>query len=515
MTTTSATSSSTSSTATTSSTTSTTSSTATDSATIGAQILQSLGVTTGTTLTSLAPKIAEAEYASQNDALNTQLSTVQLQISEASQLKSDLLTFQSSLSTLIDGGNLLPSPTVTNSSVATATLPVGSSGSTSSYSLEVTQLAQPQVIATASSASTATFQGGTLTFNFGTVTTTGSGSSASSSFSADSSQSSSTITIPDGASLSQVASAINDAAMGVTAYVATNSTGSQIVLKGTQGADNAFTITASGTGTTSGTTALSTMAYDPATTGSMTLAQASTDAAYTLDGIARTSATNSITSAAPGLSLTLTGTNAGNPTSVSFSDPSSGITTAMQNITAALNSLVTELNGDMSTSSGGLYNDSGAKLMATKFAQLPGLTIMPNAASGAPQTLADLGLSVNKDGSFSLDTTVLATALQNNSTAVAAMFTKGVNGVYATVNKMVSALTTSTDPGSLAGSVSRYSTLQTNITNQQSQLATLQSNLQTRLTTQYAATDSTVATYNSTLSYLKQQIASWNSSSSS
>ncbi|MDE1915768.1 MAG: flagellar filament capping protein FliD [Sphingomonadales bacterium] len=499
MTTTSATSSSTASTASTTSTASSTS--AATSATVGQQILTSLGVTSGSSLSSLAPAIAKAQYASQTDALNTQLSKVQLQISEAGQLKSDLLTFQSSLSNLIDGGNLLPSPTVTNASVASASLPLGSSGSPSSYSLEVTQLAQPQVLASATSASTDTMQGGTLTFNFGTI--------SGSSFTADSTHAASTITIPDGATLSQVASAINGAAMGVTAYVATNANGSQLVLKGTQGAADGFTITSSGTGT-AGTTSLSTLAYDPSTTGSYTVAQSATDAAYKLDGIARTSTTNDITNAAPGLSLKLTGTNAGNPTTVSYSDPSSGITTAMQNITAVLNQIVGDMNTDMSTSSGGLYNDSGAKAMASKFSQLTNMVIMPNAASGAPKTLSDLGLAINKDGTYTLDTTKLATVLSTNANDVAAMFTKGVNGIYGTVNSMVSALTTSTDPGSLTGSVTRYTTLQSSLTAQQTALATQQSSLQDRLVAQYAATDATVATYNSTLTYLKAQIAAWN-----
>jgi flagellar hook-associated protein 2 len=100
-------------------------------------------VNTGASLTGLAANIAKAQYASQNDALNTQLTRCSCRFPRP-QLKSDLLSFQSSLSSLIDGGNLLPSPTVTNSSVASATLPMGSSGASSSYSLEVTQLAAPQ-----------------------------------------------------------------------------------------------------------------------------------------------------------------------------------------------------------------------------------------------------------------------------------------------------------------------------------------------------------------------------------
>jgi flagellar hook-associated protein 2 len=46
------------------------------------------------------------------------------------------------------------------------------------------------------------------------------------------------------------------------------------------------------------------------------------------------------------------------------------------------------------------------------------------------------------------------------------MFTKGVNGIYSTIFKMTSALTTSTDTGSLAGSVTRYTNLQATLTTQ-------------------------------------------------
>jgi flagellar hook-associated protein 2 len=117
---------------TTSSTTSTTSTTTTDSASIGAQLLTSLGVGTGVDMTQMATNVATAQYATQTDALNTRLSNIALQISQAGQLKSDLLTLSSSFSSLIDSGNLLPSPTVTNSAVASASLPLGSAGATGS-----------------------------------------------------------------------------------------------------------------------------------------------------------------------------------------------------------------------------------------------------------------------------------------------------------------------------------------------------------------------------------------------
>lgn len=501
----------TSSTTSTTSTTSTASTTATksDTASIGSQLLTSLGVGTGVDMTAMATNIATAQYATQTDAVNTQLSNVALQISQASQLKSDLLTLSSSFSSLVDSGNLLPSPTVTNSSVATASLPLGSSGASGTYSLEVTALAKPQVLATSTiSSSNATMKAGTLTFNFGTV--------SGSTFTQDTSHSSATVTIADGATLAQVATAINSANIGVTAYVATNASGSQLVFKGSEGAANGFTITANDTSTTSstGATSLNTLAYNPSTTSStITSQQSAGDAAYKLDGISRTSTSNTIASAAPGLSLKLTGTNSGNPTTITYSDPSSTITTTMTNLVSALNAIMTELNTDMSASTGNLYNDQGAKAVSRAFSQLAGTTIMKSATGSDPKTLADLGVSTNKDGSFTLDSTKLASALSSNTSGVAAMFTKGINGIYSTLYKMTSSLTTSTDSGSLAGSITRYTNLQTSLTTQKSKLSDAQTALRTRLITQYAAANSSVATSNSTLTYLKNQIAAWNKTS--
>lgn len=494
---------------TTSSTTSTTSTTTTDSASIGAQLLTSLGVGTGVDMTQMATNVATAQYATQTDALNARLSNIALQISQAGQLKSDLLTLSSSFSSLIDSGNLLPSPTVTNSAVASASLPLGSAGATGSYSLEVTTLAKPQVLATKTFVpGEQTMKAGTLTFNFGTVNGAG--------LTADSNLSSKTITIADGATLAQVATAINSAKMGVTAYVATNANGSQLVFKGTEGANNAFTVSATDTSDASSTgfNSVSVLAYSTAATSTtITQQQGAGNASYKLDGITRTSTSNTIDNAAPGLSLKLTGTNVGNPTTITYSDPSSSITNTMTNLVAALNAIMTELNTNMSAATGNLYNDTGAKAVSRAFSQLAGTTIMGNAADGEPKTLADLGLSTNRDGSFKLDTTKLAAVLSSNPSGVAAMFTKGVNGIYSTIFKMTSALTTSTDTGSLAGSVTRYTNLQATLTTQKAKLSDQQEALRQRLITQYAASNAAVAASNSTLTYLKNQIDAWNKSS--
>ena len=118
---------------------------------------------------------------------------------------------------------------------------------------------------------------------------------------------------------------------------------------------------------------------------------------------------------------------------------------------------------------------------------------------------------VGKDGTYTLDSTKLQSALTSNPSAVAAMFTNGLNGIYGTLENMSLAISSTTDPGSLAGSVTTYTAQQTNLTSQQSQIATEQSALQASLISQFAAANSSVAASKSTLSYLQNQIAAWNS----
>ncbi len=469
---------------------------------IGAQLVTSLGLGTGINMSTLATQMAQASYATANTNLTNQLSAVQVQISEASTLQNNVASLVSSFASLVNGGSLSASPTVTDATVATASLPPGASGAGSSYSLEVSNLASAQVLSSPGlSSANATTGSGTLTIQFGTMSGT--------SFAADTTQSPVNITVNQGDSLSQIAASINGAGAGVTAYVATTSTGAQLVMKGLTGANSAFTVSATENSSDPG---LSALAWNPATGTTSRLAEKAQDASFSIDGIAQTSASNTVANAAPGLSLVLTGTNIGAPTTISYSDPSSAITNAMTNLTSALNTIVGTMNTDLAPSANGsLTNDGGARALSAQLAQLPGATIMPGAAAGAPSTLADLGLVVAKDGTYTLDSTKLQSALTKNPTAVAAMFTNGLYGVYGTLENMSMAISSTTDPGSLAGSVTTYTAKQTSLTSQQSQIATEQSNLQAQLISQFANANSSVAASKSTLTYLQNQIAAWNS----
>jgi flagellar hook-associated protein 2 len=509
MTTVSSTSSSTGSTASTGTAATTSATTSTDPTATGSAtqaLLTQLGVSGSINASSLADQLSTAEYAGQIDQLNSKTTKLTTEISESSTLMNMFSSLSTSFDTLLNSGSLSAQPQIANSAVATVS--PGTITGSGTATLEVDQLAQGQTLASPTISSGATDVGsGSLTITLGTI--------AGSTFTAGS-NGPITVNIAQGATLAQVASAINYAGAGVNAYVATNSNGQQLVITGPQGAANAFTISASENATDPG---LAKFAWSPPPSGSgasgtgASLAASATDASYVLNGVQRTSPTNSITDAAPGISLNLTGTNKGSPTAISFTDPTSGISTAMNDLVTALNSIVGTLNTDTAVGAA-LNNNPGARQLTRSLSALSSTTVMPNATSGQPKTLGDLGLTTNKDGTFTLDTTALKTALGLNPTAVAAMFTAGANGVYSTIYNLSRQVSDPTNANSLAGSVTDMQKQQSNITTQLSKIATQQTALRTQLLNQFSALNATVTASKSTQSFLTQQVALWTNSNS-
>lgn len=481
-------------------TTSTTSTTTTTSA--GSAILTALGTASGIDMNALADNIASAEFLARNNQLSAKETKLQAQISDASALKSQLLTLATSVGDRVRAGDLAATPAISDGAVASVTAGTGGGGS-GVYTLEVGTLASPEVITSpAYAAGSSTVGSGTLTLRFGVI--------SGGTFTEGSSHAAATITIASGATLSDVAGAINGANTGVTAYVANSGNGAQLVLKGMDGASNAFVLDASENAADPG---LSNLAWSASDT-SRQIGSAG-NAAFKLDGVSMTSADNTLTDIAPGLSMTLAGTNAGKPARITFSNPTSAISSTMSDLASALNEIVSALTSDTDAVSGSLNADPGARALRQTLAQLPSQVVMPNAANGSPSTLADLGLRINRDGTFDIDPTRLGATLASDPAGAAAMFTTGLYGVYATVDAMSRRMTSITDPASIGYSITRYTTKQTDVTQQQSDLATKQEAERVRLVTQFSHTDAVVSGYKSTLAFLQAQIAVWTGKSSS
>ena len=85
------------------------------------------------------------------------------------------------------------------------------------------------------------------------------------------------------------------------------------------------------------------------------------------------------------------------------------------------------------------------------------------------------------------------------------MFTTGVFGVFATIDSLARENTSFGDPGSLGGSVARYERQIERNDERLERIAEQQEALRARLTRSLSAAESTIATSQSTLNFLRQQ----------
>jgi flagellar hook-associated protein 2 len=233
---------------------------------------------------------------------------------------------------------------------------------------------------------------------------------------------------------------------------------------------------------------------------------------FRLDTVERTSPTNRVTGLPGGFILNLTATNTGAPTSLSFASNTDAIASVMNDFVAALNDIVSQIADVAAPIGGELGNDPGARELRRDLAGLAGRIVMPGAADGEPRTLADLGLALNRDGSLRLDSARLTRSLATSPDAVAAMFTTGVSGVFATMDRFARETSLVSDPGSLGGSLKRFETQQTASDERLAKIAQQQEELRERLTREFTASERRVAASQSTLAFLRQQVDIWSNS---
>lgn len=460
-------------------------------------LVSRLGGGSGVDMVQLASDLAEARYASQIARLQSRNETLEARVSAAAQLRGQFAQLASALGERVRTGDLSPQPSIANSGVATVSVAPGANPR-GSYSLEVTQLARGQMLALAGLASATDPLGeGTLTIRFGTID--------AATFAPDAARDPIAFAVGPTDTLAQVAAQITTANAGLTAYVANGVNGPELVLKGGEGAGNAFVVEVTNTAAPG---PLDDLGWTPAgDTGQRR--QAAQDAAFLLDTVAMTSPTNRVTGLPEGMQIDLRGTNPGAPTEIGFADRSGQITTVMGDFVAALNDITAQLRQLGDPLSGDLGNDPGLRGLRGALASLSSTVVMPNAAPGAPRTLGDLGLSLNRDGSFRLDSARLQRTLTDDAKGAAAMFTTGIHGVFATVDRIARTASARGDPGSLAGSETRYSAQIARNQAALDKIAQQQENLRERMTREFVAADRRVSSSNSTLSFLKAQVDLW------
>ncbi|MHA6718424.1 flagellar filament capping protein FliD [Sphingomonas sp. RS6] len=483
----------------------TTTSSTTSTSSASSSILTTLGAGSGIDTAALVDQLVTAQFENKNNALSAKTETLSAQISSVATLKSAITSFDSALKSLIKGGTLTTQPTSNDTGLLKVSTIEGKSVGKLSGTVEVRQLAAAQVANSAPVADASSPIGtGTLTLRFGTATVA---DGAMTGFTAGEGEAIDIAITSDNNSLQGIADAINAKGAGVTASILSDADGARLVLKSATGADQAFTLTATEDADAPGLAALSIGVGAAGTT----IGSAAQDAIVAVDGVAVRRTTNSISDLIDGVKLDLVAAAPGTKVTLGTEAPTSGLSQAVSDFVEAYNQLVDMLKTATDPVNGALKSDTAAQTMMRQLRQLTSTDMAPGAASGQPHTLADLGVATARDGTLSVDSTRLASALASYPDTIEAMFKDG-SGVSAALSAI--ATTASSNSYGLGASQTRYQKSLDDIAEQQSAAAADAETVRTRMTRQFANMDTMVASYKSTQSFLQQQIDAWNSSDS-
>jgi flagellar hook-associated protein 2 len=437
-------------------------------------------------VSSLVSQLVAASEAPQQALIASQTRTNTTNISALGSLKSALSTFQSSLTALSTTShfNAVKASTSDNT-VFTAS--AGSSAIGGSYAIKVTNLASAQQLLSGP------FVGGSsAVVGTGTLALTLGGSSFN-------------VTIDStNNTVAGVASAINSAAAnpGISATVITGTDGAHLVLSSNlTGAANTISVTE-----TDGGNALAAVTFGPGNTAHYTQEGNPADATFSIAGVPFTSATNTVTGALTGVTLNLAGQTApGASATLTVANDTSTIEANIQSFVAAYNTLqgtFAQLGSFDSTT-----HAAGPMLGNPVLAGIQGeihRTLHSLVGSSTYNSLASVGITTNKDGSLTLNTATLQTALTSNLGAVSQLFSSS-KGVAAQLNTQITSELAS------GNSIDSYAkTLiaqQSSLTDQTNKLNSQMAALQASLTQQYSALNSLLSSLQTTSAQLSQAFA--------
>lgn len=392
--------------------------------------ISSLGIGSGLDLNSLVDKLMEAERLPLT-ALDKKEADFQAKLTAYGTLKGAYANFQTAARTL-------SSPIKFNTSKASTADETVLSATASSiarpgtHAIEVSQLAQSHKIASGVIEDPTTSIGtGTLTIDFGTY------DSGTNTFSVNAEKTAKSITIDaSNSSLSGIRDSINEADAGVTASIINDGNGYRLVFSSDDsGKANSLRVLVDDTGDGIDTdgAGLSQLAYNPtAAVGSgknLEQKMAALNAELEIDGIAISKSSNMIGDALTGVTLNLLKTTAA-ATTLTIERDTSGVKTAVEEFTAAYNELAAtakELGGyDLKTQEGGLLlGDATLRNMQNQVRTM--LSQRLEYADGGVQSLSDIGVSFQRDGTLSLNSAKLDAVLADSTKNVAPLFaTMGV-----------------------------------------------------------------------------------------
>lgn len=471
--------------------------------------VSSLGIGSGLDLSTLLDNLTTAEKA-RLTPITTAQTSYSAKLTAYGTLQSSLQTFADATSAL-NSADVYASTTATSSNTSAFTATTAAGAASGKYTVNVTQLAQAQVLVSGTATDSSSALGETSTSGTRTLSITqGDGKPV-------------TISLTDAqTSLAGMRDAINGADAGVTASILKVSDGSYqlIVSANDTGTDSQMTLSVTGDDTLNAF-----IGYDSATnTGGMTQNAEAKNAELSVNGIALERQSNEVTDAPEGVTLNLLATTDSAATLTVKKDTSDASTKIQAFVTAynALQTTFTNLtkytavdsNTDtQDTSNGALLGDSALRTIQSKLKTAVTSAFNSNGIS----SLASIGITTDPDtGNLEVDSDKLDTALSNSTSDLKTMLLGDgkTTGVITGINNLNVAFL-NTDSGTIATAKTAVNTTLKSLTEQYNKVNDSINTTIARYKTQFTALDVAIQKLNSTADYLTQQFDAMTTSSSS
>jgi len=453
-----------------SSSTSTASTTSTATSSLTSGLFQASGIASGLDTTTIVNSLIQAESGPLTQ-LRQRQADYNVQISTAGTLATQLKDLQTAAANLASNGVVAIQPTETYSDFTVT----GSAKVESTYSISIQKVAKQAKMRSTSftSAQDASLvPDGQLQFAIdGTKTA----------------QIDTT-----GKTLADIAESINQDISELSASVISTSTGYYLNVSRND----------TGYAKTTGSLAALTVQSDPGL--GLTLQQSAQNAMLTIDGLSVERTSNTVSDVLDGVTLHLTGQSKVE-NEVTFAADSSGTEAALNTFVTAYNALAETVRGQLVTDPTQSYGDTllGHSQMTTIQSAMQRMLSQVVVPTGSVRILADLGLELQQDGSLSLNSFALETAISKNPGAVNAIFSTAKTGISSVVKTLVD---TQTSP--LTGALTtQQKSLKSQISDLDDRATQMQSNLDAerqRLVAQFTAMEQLIAGFTSAGNYLTQ-----------
>lgn len=464
--------------------------------------ISSPGLASGIDIKSIVSQLVALERAPLQP-LQTQANSMQSKLSVYGTIKSMVASLGDAAAKLstASGWN---SVTATSSNPAAVGVSAAAGAQVNALSIEVQQLAQAQSTASVSIPKDSAMGSGTLSIQIGgwsgNTFTPGAGAAVE-------------VTVEAGDTLTQIASKINSANGGVSATVLRDASGERLLMRSSDtGEEKAFRVQVTDDdGLPNDASGLSRLAYDPGTATGATRTQQALNAQATVNNVAITSASNTLTDALPGLTLQLSQVTTA-PVQIGVSNDTAAMKKNVEAFVAAYNSLNTMLTNatkyDATTKvAGSLQGDSTAIGLQNA---LRGM--MRSVTASSPfSRLADVGIEAKEGGNLEIKADKFDAALKDLD-GLKALFTTtgdaGSQGFGLKIKSFADGLlsveglvTTRTE--SLQSAVKRN-------TKEQDKVIERAARAEVRFLAQYNAMDAAVGRLNSLSAFVNQQVTMWN-----